>query len=198
MPYFKDQVIADLETAGIVLRKGPDYPNGFVLKSGKKSDIYINLRDVIKRPVAFNYLVYCMYDMITSVYDKEGSCVIGIPTMGSVFSPVLAYKLGLPQAVIRQHKKNHGVGNELEGQLSNRIMLIDDVITTGTSVKEIIQDYIEPVFDQEYELDIFVVVDREQHGLDNVHSLATLSDIKKYKPSKVTDDFVYGANIGSR
>ena len=135
-----------------------------------------------------------MFDMMSD-YNKDGACVLGIPTMGSVIAPVMAYRLCLPQAVIRLHKKLHGVGNEIEGQLSNRIAIIDDVITTGSSIKEAIQDYIEPEFDQDYELDIFVVVDREDHDLPNVHSLATLSEIKKWKPKKKTDEFQYGANI---
>ena len=178
----KDQIIDQLYQSGIVLRKGPDYPDGFILKSGKKSDIYINLRDLIKTPTSFNIIMYTFFDMMSD-YDKTDACILGVPTMGAVISPVMAYKLGLPQAVVRMHKKLHGVGNEIEGKLTNRIAMIDDVITTGSSIKEIIQDYIEPEFDQDYQLDIFVVVDREQHDLENVHSLAKLSEIKKWKPS---------------
>ena len=183
-------MIDQLHEAGVILRKGPDYPNGFVLKSGKKSDIYVNLRDLIKRPTAFNIIMYCMFDLMSD-YDKSGACVLGVPTMGAVISPVMAYKLLLPQAVIRQHKKFHGVGNEIEGKLSNRIAVIDDVITSGSSIKEVVQDYIEPEFDQDYELDIFVVVDREEHDMPNVHSLAKLSEIKRWKPRKVEDEYRY-------
>ena len=189
-----DQMIEQLQDAGIVLRKGPDYPEGFVLKSGKRSDIYVNLRDLIKKPTAFNLIMYCFFDMMSD-YDKQGACILGVPTMGAVISPIMAYKLGLPQAVIRLHKKKHGVGNEIEGQLTNRIAIIDDVITSGSSIKEVILDYIEPEFDQDYELDIFVVVDREEHDFPNVHNLAKLSEIKRWKPKKHTDIYQYGTGI---
>ena len=88
------------------------------------------------------------------------------------------------RAVIRHQKKDHGVGKEIEGTLTNRIIIIDDVITSGTSIIEVVRKYIIPRFGDNFVLDIFVLVDREQHSMKNVHSLATLSEIKKWKPLK--------------
>jgi orotate phosphoribosyltransferase len=184
MHWDKNQIIGKLYEHKIILRKGPEYPDGFLLKSGKRSDIYINIRDLIKIPTLFNYIVHCLFELVIDNSDKPGSCIMGIPTMGAVIAPIIAYKAATPLAVIRQHKKSHGVGHSIEGSLTNKIIMIDDVITSGSSIKETLLDYVEPEFDQDYKLSIFVIIDREQHGLDNVHSLATLSEIRKFRIKK--------------
>jgi orotate phosphoribosyltransferase len=180
----KDQIIEKLYQGKIILKKGSDYPEGFILKSGKQSDIYINLRDLIKTPTIFNLTMFWLHNLVANKYSKANSCVMGVPTMGAVMAPIIAYKLGMPQAVIRQKNKDHGVGSAIEGRMLSRIALIDDVITSGSSVTEIIQNYIEPVYGADYELDVFVIVDREQHSMQNVHSLVKLSDIEQWKPSR--------------
>jgi orotate phosphoribosyltransferase len=177
-------VIEKLYKSKIILKKGPDYPDGFLLKSGKRSDIYINIRDLIKNPSLFNFIMFNFFDLLGNEAKKAGSCILGVPTMGAVIAPIMAYKMCAPLVVIRQHKKAHGVGNNIEGTLTNKIIVVDDVITTGSSIQELAQEYIEPIFNKDYELDIFVIIDREQHGFKNVHSLATLSDIKKYRKGK--------------
>jgi orotate phosphoribosyltransferase len=178
------QVATKLHENKIILRKGPEYPDGFVLKSGKKSDIYINIRDLIKNPSLFGYVMHQMFQLLANKAKKAGSCILGIPTMGAVIAPIMAYKLSVPLTVIRQHQKDHGVGHDIEGTLTNRIIIIDDVITSGSSIKEAVQKYIEPRFGQDYELDIYVIIDREQHSLSSVHSLATLTEIKRMRFKK--------------
>jgi orotate phosphoribosyltransferase len=178
------QVIEKLYENKVILRKGPDYPDGFLLKSGKKSDIYINIRDLIKKPTLFSYVIHKLFQLISDKAKKAGSCVLGIPTMGAVMAPIVAYKMSSPLVVIRQHKKDHGVGHNIEGTLTNRVIIIDDVVTSGSSIKEAAQKYIEPVFGTDYELDIYVIIDREMHDLSNVHSLATLKEIKAVKHKK--------------
>jgi orotate phosphoribosyltransferase len=178
------QVIEKLHENKVILRKGPEYPDGFTLKSGKKSDIYINIRDLIKKPSLFGYVMHQMFQLLANKVKKSGACIMGIPTMGAVISPIMAYKLSVPLAVIRQHKKDHGVGHEIEGILTNKIIVIDDVITSGSSIKEAVQKYIEPIFGQDYELDVYVIIDREQHSMSSVHSLATLTEIKHMRFKK--------------
>lgn len=177
--YKQEQVAEQLEKYKIILKKGPNYPDGFRLKSGKISDIYINLRDLPKNPAAFNYIIYCLRKLMNNTYDKRNACMLGVPTMGAVISPVVAYHLSMPQAIIRQRKKDHGVGHNIEGYLTNKIAIVDDVITTGSSIKEVIESFIKPKFGNDYEIDVFVVVDRQEHNMSNVHSVITLDQIRK-------------------
>jgi orotate phosphoribosyltransferase len=61
--------------------------------------------------------------------------------------------------------------------------MVDDVMTSGSSVREIEEKYIKPRFD-DYNLSIFVIVDRQQHSMENVHGLITLQDIKHMRFKK--------------
>jgi orotate phosphoribosyltransferase len=180
----KEQLIKLLHEAKVILRRGPEHPKGFVLASGKKSDIYINIRDLIKHQPAWSYSIFCLFNLLAdSKVKRKNSCILGVPTMGAVMSPIIAYQNTLPLVVLRQNKKDHGVGSDIEGNLNSHVMIIDDVITTGSSIKKIEEEYLKPRISK-YDLDIFVIVDREQHHYENVYSLMTLGDIKKYKPQK--------------
>ena len=178
----KNQLLKMYHELGIILRKGPEHPKGFLLKSGKKSDIYINIRDLIKYQAAWSYTIFCLSKLVGDAnLKKKNSCILGVPTMGAVLAPIIAYQNQFPLAIIRQHKKDHGVGSEVEGTLNRNIVVIDDVITTGSSILEIENQYFPNNYDS---LNIFVIVDREQHPFKKVYSLMTLEDIKKYRPKK--------------
>src|SRR5512139_1924006 len=149
----KNQLIKLLHEAKVILRRGPDHPQGFVLASGKKSDIYVDIRSLIKHQSAWSYSIFCLYNLLAnSKVKRKESCVLGVPTMGAVMSPIIAYQNGLPLVVIRQHKKEHGVGKDIEGDLKSHIIIIDDVITTGSSIKKIEEELLKPNLTK-YDLD---------------------------------------------
>jgi orotate phosphoribosyltransferase len=180
---FVDQIVQKWEEVGIIKRQGPEYPDGFKLKSGITSDIYVNIRDLIKFPPLFNFTMFALGQLISTDYRCTAPpSVLGIPTMGAVMSSIIAYKKAWHLSVIRQNKKDHGIGNSIEGTLSNNILLLDDVITSGLSIQETIRDYIVPRFGDDYKLSVFVLVDRRVHvtkGLD-VTALITMDEIRRY------------------
>lgn len=184
--YGREQLIERFHEYGIIKRRGPEYPDGFTLKSGLKSNIYINIRDLIRYPTVFNFSMHVMWQLIDSKYDRrlKDPCIIGIPTMGAAIAPIIAYKRSNKLVVIRQSKKDHGIGKALEGELTRNIILIDDVITSGSSILETIDNYIKPELGDDYNLKIFVIVDRREKNDSElkVFSLATLEEIKKFDP----------------
>lgn len=186
--YGCEQLIEKFHIHGIIKRKGPEYPEGFKLKSGKVSDIYINIRDLIKIPTLFNFTMHAMYQLICINYNTNFSdpSIIGIPTMGAVIAPIMAYKKSYKLAVIRQNIRDHGIGRTIEGELTSNIIMIDDVVTSGTSIKETVEDYIAPAFGDNYNLDIFVIVDRREsnNGIERLHSLVTLDEIRQFEPKQ--------------
>jgi uridine monophosphate synthetase len=179
--YDKERLLELFCANDIILTKGKQHPKGFKLKSGKYSDIYINLRSIIKYPHVFNFTSLCLRNMVNDV--TEFTSIIGIPTMGAVLAPLVSSHKCIPMAVIRQHKKDHGVGNKIEGVLSDHIVLVDDVITSGKSITEVETEHIVPTIGTDYKMDIYVVVDRQEHKR-NVNSLITLQDIKDFKGVK--------------
>ena len=184
--YGRTQLIEKFHEYGIIKRQGPDYPEGFRLKSGVVSDIYINIRDLIRYPAVFNFAMHCLWQLVDGNYNrsKKDPCVIGIPTMGAAIAPIIAYKRQNRLVVIRQSKKDHGIGKALEGDLTPNVILIDDVITSGSSIRETIDNYLKPELGENLNLDIFVIVDRrEKPDKDlKVYSLASLKEIKKFDP----------------
>jgi orotate phosphoribosyltransferase len=185
---YKEDLIQKFYDYEIIKRQGPKYPDGFLLKSGVRSDLYINIRDLIKHPTLFNFTMHCMHQLICDTYFDEGHdlpSVIGIPTMGAVIAPIMAYKKSWPLAVIRHHKKDHGIGSDVEGTLSNNIVVIDDVITSGSSIVEMADKYIRPRYGEDWSSQVFVIVDRQAHTLaclGGVKSLMTLQEIRDFKP----------------
>jgi orotate phosphoribosyltransferase len=183
----KKELIRRFYENNIILQKGPNYPEGFLLKSGKQTDIYINLRDLLKNPALFGYAMYAFTELINKSFKTSYyATILGIPTMGAVMAPIVAYKKCWPLAVIRTRQKDHGVGKSIEGELREHLIIIDDVITTGLSIRENLEKHILPVYKLKFgdksepKIRVFVLIDREEHDFDNVQSLATLSEIKEF------------------
>jgi len=95
--------------------------------------------------------------------------ILGVPTAGIPFATVVSQKLGIPLIYYRQARKEHGVRKKIEGILerNDRILVIDDLITTGESVIEAA----EVVRDQGGVVnELVVLLDREQGGQARLRS----------------------------
>lgn len=83
----------------------------------------------------------------------------------------------------RKEAKQHGLCNQIEGtyRVGMRVMVVEDVITTGSSILETVR-ILEEVGLQV--TDVVVILDRQQQGVDHVqqcgykvHALFTLDTI---------------------
>ena len=122
-----------------------------------------------------------------------GPAYKGIPLVAAV-SVALAehHDRDLPWAFNRKEAKDHGEGGNLVGApVQGRVLIIDDVITAGTAVREavdILRDrgarpggLIVALDRQERGTDGYSAVEAVEHGLDiPVRSIATLDDIIDY------------------
>jgi orotate phosphoribosyltransferase len=110
----------------------------FRLTSGKTSPYYIDLRVVPSFPDAFQRICDLYLNLIESDLDiKEFERVAGIPTAGIPFASVIAYRLRKPFLYVRTHARLHGRERRIEGMImpGDRVLLIDDLITTGQSLR---------------------------------------------------------------
>ncbi|MCE7740880.1 MAG: orotate phosphoribosyltransferase [Candidatus Heimdallarchaeota archaeon] len=105
----------------------------FTLKSGKKSWFYLDLRLISSFPDTFNFVIKCYKKKLKEIGKYDA--VVGVAVAGVPFSAVLGYTLNIPSLIIRTQKKDHGLRNKIEGFLPEKstIVLIDDLITTGSS-----------------------------------------------------------------
>ena len=107
----------------------------FKLSSGKTSNFYIDLRLIQSFPIIFHQTIIALRDKIQK--EKfQFDILATIPTSGLIFTSVLSYELFKPLIYIRKKSKGYGVDNLIEGKLEpfQKILLIDDVITTGQSL----------------------------------------------------------------
>ena len=111
----------------------------FKLTSGRTSPYYIDLRIVPSFPEVFErvcdiYVKLAETELGAQNFDR----IAGIPTAGIPFASLIAYHVKKPFFYIRPKAKLHGRGRRIEGILmpGNRVLLVDDLITTGLSLRK--------------------------------------------------------------
>ncbi len=127
-----------MEICKILNRIGALKFGAFRLTSGKMSPYYIDLRIVPSFPDAFREICGVYADFIkekvgTSNFER----VAGIPIAGIPFAALIAYNLGKPFLYVRKGVRRHGRERRIEGVIApgNRVLLVDDLITTGLSLQ---------------------------------------------------------------
>lgn len=110
----------------------------FILKSGQVSDYYIDMKKVFGEPKAF--ALVC--NEICKIIDKKATCVAGSGHGGLPLATAVSLKLKLPLVLVRDKIKKHGLQKMIDGYMPSRkdkIVIIDDVFTTGTCISNIIK-----------------------------------------------------------
>ncbi|HXG05727.1 MAG TPA: orotate phosphoribosyltransferase, partial [Nitrososphaera sp.] len=106
----------------------------FTLSSGKQSSYYIDLRVLPSFPSHFKLAIGEMRDTIVK-HVGDFDAIASVPTSGLVFGSALAYEMNKPFVYARKKSKDYGTGKAVEGYLKpgSRVVVVDDVATTGTS-----------------------------------------------------------------
>jgi len=160
-----------MKQVGILLIKNSAIKFGdYILASGKKSPYYIDLRQTISSPITMDWIGNALTRIVINEIGKDRiDKILGVPTAGVPFATVVSQKLAVPLIYYRQARKEHGVRKKIEGILdrNDRVLIIDDLITTGESVIE----SAEVVRDQGGVVnELVVLLDREQGGKERLRS----------------------------
>lgn len=160
----------------------------FILASGKQSDIYIDARLTTMSPDGMILIGDLGLDMISKqgwFPDSIGGLTMGADPVAFSISHVSALRtLPIRAFSVRKEAKAHGTGNCIEGPFhkGDRVVVIEDVITTGKSALQAI-DAIETAGGRI--LGVFAVVDRQDGGREaiaargyGVVSLTSLGDFR--------------------
>ena len=167
----------------MLIRTGALQFGMFTLSGGRLSPYYLDLRVIPSFPDAFRACTDLLAKNARSVegIDKIG----GIPTGGLPWASVLAYSLAKPLVYTRKDIKLHGRERTVEGILTpgERVLLVDDVITTGKNILTALQSIRGEGGVVENAL---VLLDREEGGGEHLqkegvklHSVAKISDVAK-------------------
>jgi len=111
----------------------------FKLTSGKPSPYYIDLRVVPSFPDAFTQICDFYAETITKeIGTKNFNRIAGVPIAGIPFASQIAYNLKKPFLYVRKGIRRHGRQRRVEGILvsGNRVLLVDDLVTTGLTLKK--------------------------------------------------------------
>lgn len=155
----------------------------FTLKSGCESSVYVDLRKLISHPKS----MILVADLIHQHIEKEFDVICGVAWGAIPLATTVSIRHDIPMIIKRKHVKEHGTKRLIEGeyQRGDKCVLIDDVVTSGTSILETLDDLerngIEVV-------QIIVVVDRgvdmtlfPNHILTSCINLEEIVDIMENK-----------------
>ena len=125
-----------LDIEAVFLR--PDEP--FTWASGIKSPIYCDNRLILTAPEVRNMVENAIADTVKREYP-EAAVLMGTSTAGIAHAAIAAHILGIPMGYVRSGAKDHGRNNRIEGRLEKgqKVVVIEDLISTGGSVIEVVE-----------------------------------------------------------
>lgn len=133
----KKKIAKDLLKIGAVFLR-PDEP--FTWASGIKSPIYCDNRLTLSAPKVRTDVEEGLKETIEKFYP-DVEVLMGTSTAGIAHAAITAHLMGLPMGYVRGGAKDHGRGNQIEGKLEKgqKVVVVEDLISTGGSVLEVVQ-----------------------------------------------------------
>ncbi|NOY11645.1 MAG: orotate phosphoribosyltransferase [Archaeoglobi archaeon] len=146
----------------------------FVLSSGKRSRVYIDVKQAITKPEVLEAIASQMAEKLRNIEFDRIACIElgGVP-----IAVALSLKTGKELVIFRKKRKEYGTGDDRIGEIrrGERVVVVEDVITTGKSARSVIERVEELGGEVKA---VVAVVDREESDLE-VISLLKLSEILK-------------------
>lgn len=184
----------------IILERSFKYSDNppFTLASGRQSNYYFNCKPTTLDPEGMNLIGEIIFEMIK---DRDitaaGGLTLGADPIANALS-VISYQKGKPvkSFIVRKDVKDHGTKSPIEGNVraGERVLIIDDVITTGGSTITAIEQTRKAglLVDR-----VITLIDREEGGreniqkyVDNIESILTRTEIMSIRTKKMNGETV--------
>ena len=169
----------------------------YMLKSGRKSPYFFNVGDFKTGGLLAELGKYYAQAIVASGLEFDllfGPAYKGIPLVATV-AIALAQEHGIdkPFCFDRKEAKDHGEGGTIVGaKMAGRVLMIDDVITAGTTFRQVVQMI--QGHGAEF-AGVFTALDRQEVGLNGEQSasqeLSTQFKVPFYSIVKLTDIIHY-------
>ena len=116
----------------------PDEP--FTWASGIKSPVYTDNRLTLTAPEVRLDVEQGLAQLIRDNYP-EAEVLMGTSTAGIAHAAITAHLLNMPMGYVRSGAKDHGRQNQIEGRLEpgQKVVVVEDLISTGGSVIEVVE-----------------------------------------------------------
>ena len=106
----------------------------FNLSSGRKSNYYFNIKRAITDPVVLSIISKKVIENIPTLFCHVDA-VAGVEIGGVPIATAVSLDSGIPLIIVRKKSKGYGIGDSFIGNVEGkRIILVEDVTTTGSSV----------------------------------------------------------------
>ncbi|MBS6614551.1 MAG: orotate phosphoribosyltransferase [Anaerotruncus sp.] len=136
MSITKEIIAKDLLSIKAVFLKPQD---PFTWASGIKSPIYCDNRLTLSFPKVRSDVENGLADAVKKYYP-DADVLMGTSTAGIAHAAITATILDMPMGYVRSGHKDHGRQNQIEGKLEKgqKVVVIEDLISTGGSVLEVV------------------------------------------------------------
>ena len=155
----------------------------FTLASGKKSSYYIDLRLVASFPHIFRKMTKNLQKLVSEKTGLDNfDSLVAVPTGGLVIGSALAIETVKPLIYVRDKPKDYGTTKSIEGKIFSgmKVVLIDDVITTGNSVINAIKQLKDAGLSIS---DVYVIINR----LEGANNTLELEKVNLYQLTDVLE-----------
>jgi orotate phosphoribosyltransferase len=146
----------------------PEQP--FTLSSGALSDYYLDARVVTWDPEAKPLIGALVFAVLAGRADAAGGLTLGADPIAAAVA-YYSQTVGAPirAFTVRKEAKAHGMARAIEGSIrpGDRVAIVDDVVTTGTSTL----DAIDRCQQAGYIITaVVILIDREEGGLVRIRA----------------------------
>jgi len=157
--------------AEIVIKKSFKFRDNppFTLASGRTSNYYFNCKPTTLNPEGMNLIGEILFSMLVDAEaTAAGGLTLGADPLANALS-VISFQRGRPikSFIVRKDAKDHGTKSAIEGdvQKGEKVVILDDVITTGGSTITAIERAREAGLIVER---VIALIDREEGGRENI------------------------------
>jgi len=176
--------------------------NPYTWASGWKSPIYCDNRKILSYPTIRDHI---KSELSNLIFDKfpDTELIAGVATAGIAWGALVADQLKLPFIYVRPTPKEHGLGNQIEGQCipKQKTIIIEDLISTGKSSIKVVDALkqkeleilgIVSIFNYGFKeaVSAFDAAGVPQHSLCNYEQLVKTAIEKNIISEKVLDNLI--------
>lgn len=147
----------------------------FKLASGKKSSFYFNCKPTTLSPEGEFLIGNLLYGLIESEKKWKVKAIGGLTLGADPIANAIAYTSHIKGApleafVVRKEPKKHGTMQWIEGYVKkgDKVLIVEDVITTGNSTKKAIHRARKCGLKV---MGVIVLIDREEGGKEEIEAM---------------------------